>query len=116
MSTRVAKVLMNHGVFKSEHGLEGLLNADSFWESQPYGTRLYYGDGIADYLHRSVLRSAVDAITASCDVDDLRECNAMLLEACIAFVTAYEKSLQLEKTDVALMLAKNAIAKAKGIL
>lgn len=40
------------------HGIEGLLNADAFWEQQPYGTRLYYGDGIADYLHRGVLRSA----------------------------------------------------------
>lgn len=37
-----------------------------------------------------------------------------LLEACQAFVTAYEKSLQLEKTDTALRLAKAAIAKANG--
>jgi hypothetical protein len=37
-----------------------------------------------------------------------------LLEACEAFVEAYEKSLQLEKTDVAVRLAKVAIAKATG--
>jgi len=48
-----------------------------------------------------------------------RDANAMLisaapdlLEACLAFVEAYEKSLQLEKTDVALRMAKQAIAKA----
>lgn len=37
-----------------------------------------------------------------------------LFEACEAFVTAYKKSLQLEKTDVAIALARDAIAKAKG--
>lgn len=37
-----------------------------------------------------------------------------LLAACEAFVIAWEKSLQLEKTDHALMLAKEAIAIAKG--
>lgn len=37
-----------------------------------------------------------------------------LLEACQAFVTAYEKPHQLEKTDTALRLAKAAIAKANG--
>ena len=37
-----------------------------------------------------------------------------LLEACEAFVEAWEKSLQLEKTDVALRMAKAAIRKAKG--
>lgn len=37
-----------------------------------------------------------------------------LLKACQAFVTAYEKSLQLEKTDAALRLAKLAIAEATG--
>ena len=37
-----------------------------------------------------------------------------LLAACEAFVTAHEKSHQLEKTDVAVRKAKAAIAKAKG--
>jgi hypothetical protein len=37
-----------------------------------------------------------------------------LLSACKAFVEAWEKSLQLEKTDVALRMAKDAIAKAEG--
>jgi hypothetical protein len=54
----VEELLAANGVFKGSHGIEGLLNADAFWEQQPYGTRLYYGDGIADYLHRGVLRSA----------------------------------------------------------
>lgn len=37
-----------------------------------------------------------------------------LLEACQAFVAVWEKSHQLEKTDVALRLARAAIAKATG--
>jgi len=52
------RFLQDGGVFKGEKGLDGLLNANEFWEQQPYGTRLYYGDGIADYLHRDVLRTA----------------------------------------------------------
>lgn len=41
-----ADTLTAHGVFKGARGLEGLLNADAFWQQQPYGTRLYYGDGV----------------------------------------------------------------------
>ena len=37
-----------------------------------------------------------------------------LLEACEKFVEAYEKSLQLEKTDVAVRMAKIAIERARG--
>jgi len=48
------------------------------------------------------------------DDDDARLTSAApdLLAACKAFVEAYEKS-QLKKTDVALTLAKAAIAKAQ---
>lgn len=59
----VADVLVSQGVFKGAHGLEGLAQASEFWEQQPYGTRLYYGAGIADYLHRGVLETAVRALT-----------------------------------------------------
>jgi hypothetical protein len=54
--------LRREGVFKGFAGLEGLAEADAFWEQQTYGTRLYYGDGIADYLHRSVLKAAICAL------------------------------------------------------
>jgi len=37
-----------------------------------------------------------------------------LLAACKAFVEAWEKSSQLEKTDVALQMAKSAIARAES--
>lgn len=56
--------LTTQGVFKGAHGLRGLLEADVFWERQMYGTRLYYGPGIADYLHRGVLGAAVEALDA----------------------------------------------------
>ena len=62
MSEQVIKELTNQGVFKGAEGLEGLAEADDFWERQEYGTRLYYGPGIADYLHRSVLRAAIEVI------------------------------------------------------
>ena len=54
--------LAEAGVFKGAGGLEGLLNAREFWEQQPYGTRLYYGEGGLDYLHRDVLRAAVEIL------------------------------------------------------
>ena len=50
------------GLFKGADGLQKLADADSFWLAQPYGTRLFFGDGIADYLHRDVLRAAVKAL------------------------------------------------------
>jgi hypothetical protein len=55
----VSDILTADGVFLGQDGLEGLANANSFWELQPYGTRLYYGEGGMDYLHRDVLKSAI---------------------------------------------------------
>jgi hypothetical protein len=46
-------------VFKGADGLKKLAEHNAFWEQQPYGTRLYFGDGITEYLHRDVLRAAV---------------------------------------------------------
>lgn len=51
------------GVFKGAEGLQKLAECQAFWDEQPYGTRLYFGPGITDYLHRDVLRAAVTAIT-----------------------------------------------------
>lgn len=47
------------GVFKGAEGLRGLLDAQDFWDQQPYGTRLYFGEMANEYLHRDVLRAAV---------------------------------------------------------
>lgn len=47
-------------VFKGNGGLRGLLEADAFWDQQPYETRLYYGAGVTEYLQRGVLRAAVE--------------------------------------------------------
>ena len=60
--------LSQAGVFKGLEGLRGLLCSDSFWENQPYGTRLYYGDGVADYLHRDVLRAAVQILETNAEL------------------------------------------------
>lgn len=61
------------GVFKGAHGLRGLAESQAFWDGQPYNTRLYYGDGGGDYLHRDVLRAVVrllDTQPASAAVAD----------------------------------------------
>lgn len=52
------------GVFLGADGLRRLAESDEFWSKEPYGTRLYFGDGVADYLHRDVLRAAVSALRA----------------------------------------------------
>lgn len=66
-------LLADAGVFKGHDGLRGLAESTAFWERQEYGTRLYYGDGATDYLHRGVLWCAVNALdTAASDIDDLR--------------------------------------------
>ena len=59
MSDIADRLSLMAGVFKGENGLRGLVDSQEFWDKQPYGTRLYYGDGGADYLHRDVLRAAV---------------------------------------------------------
>ncbi len=46
-------------IFKGAEGLAKLAECQEFWDQQPYGTRLYFGTGISDYLHRDVLRAAV---------------------------------------------------------
>lgn len=59
--------LAGAGVFRGAGGLEGILKADAFWNANEYGTRLYYGSGVGDYLHRDVLRVAVDILNKSPD-------------------------------------------------
>lgn len=54
--------LVEAGVFKGAHGLRGLLQATEFWSNQPYTTRLYYGNGQFDYLHRDVLHAALQIL------------------------------------------------------
>ena len=50
----------DHGVFKGADGLRKLVDSQPFWDEQSYGTRLYFGPNITDYLHRDVLRAAVE--------------------------------------------------------
>jgi hypothetical protein len=57
--------LQRAGVFVGMSGLRGLAEADEFWEGQMYGTRFYYGPGGGQYLHRSVLRSAIQILDAA---------------------------------------------------
>lgn len=81
MSDEITKKLANVGVFKGFEGLEGLANAKDFWNALPYGTRLYYGDGIADYLHRDVLGAAVQVLATP---DPLEELPARIVAMCKA--------------------------------
>jgi hypothetical protein len=62
---QVDKSLDKQDVIKGYHGLKELLDVDDFWHKQLYGTRLYYGNGVADYLHRDVLRAAVHALATA---------------------------------------------------
>lgn len=55
-------VLSQAGVFKGAEGLRGLYDDEDFWTRQPYGTRFYYGQGIAEYLHRSILGTAISSL------------------------------------------------------
>lgn len=55
-------LLADEGVFAGHAGLRGLYESDKFWAAQEYGTRLYFGDGVTAYLHRSVLGAAISAL------------------------------------------------------
>ena len=86
-------VAWDASVFKGSEGLRGLLDEQEFWDRQLYGTRLYYGAGGMDYLHRDVLRAAVDALAGpspqaaesvsqwdgNCSLDPSRECETWQL-------------------------------------
>ena len=61
-ATPLIKALGAEGVFLGFGGLEGLAECQTFWDRQPYTTRLYYGLGGCDYLHRDILRAAVRAL------------------------------------------------------
>lgn len=62
------------GLFKGADGLQKMADADAFWLTQPYRTRLYFGDGIADYLHRDVLRAAVKGLAGSTASSQVEPC------------------------------------------
>ena len=62
---------------------------------------------------KSNARLIADAPNLLAERDRLASLNRELVDACQAFVTAYEKSCQLEKTDVAVRMARAALAKAK---
>ncbi len=67
-----------------------------------------YDEAVADcYATEARLRRELDA------QDRLDAAAPELLAACKAFVEAWEKSHQLEKTDVALGMARAAIAHAE---
>lgn len=65
--SEVERKLSAAGVYKGASGLEGLLNAQDFWDQKSYGTRLYYGPGATDYLHRGVLSAAVQILSKPVD-------------------------------------------------
>jgi len=77
MPRKAEHLLADEGVFKGHEGLRRLSEAADFWQQQPYGTRLYFGHGGLDYLHRSVLEAALSALdkaaTLKADLAALRE-------------------------------------------
>jgi len=101
MPRKAEHLLADEGVFKGHEGLRRLSEAADFWQQQPYGTRLYFGHGGLDYLHRSVLEAALSALdkaaTLKADLAALRE------------QVAEERDL-VEKLQRALMFWMPAIA------
>lgn len=60
---RTEHVLSDAGVFKGHEGLRQLAECENFWQQRPYGTRLYFDEEYPGrYLHRSVLRAAIQAM------------------------------------------------------
>ena len=61
--------LTEAGIFKGAEGLRGLAENNAFWDLQEYGTRLYYGTGSTEYLHRDVLRTALKILDIQNETD-----------------------------------------------
>lgn len=94
-------------------GMRGGYNADIVYDRSG---KEYYEDKSICQLHGLAMHRQLSEMDDSEELANARLIAAApeLLEACEAFVEAWEKCLQLEKTDVALRMAKDAIAKAKG--
>lgn len=83
------------------------------WKAEPGSHKNVY------IIHYSRGPLAIVNVGGKAPIDGTNEANAHLmaaapdlLAACQAFVEAWEKSHQLEKTDIALRMAKQAIEKA----
>ena len=101
MSDRKAEhLLADQGVFKGHEGLRGLAECNEFWSKQEYGTRLYWGDGVAAYLHRSVLRAAIRALDECADLK--RQLEEMRDQIVKRNDRIAELERQLEETEGAL--------------
>lgn len=73
---------------------------------EPYGFGICHPETVCEETTVCAVESEADANLIAAAPD--------LLAACEAFVKAWERSQQLEKTDVALQMAKQAIEKVTG--
>ena len=96
-------VLARRGVFKGADGLRRIAECQAFWDEHPYGTRLYFEDAGDGYLHRDVLRSAVDAL----------DLYSAAIEVVRKFVSAAEES---ESTLHFSQLADKFVEEARDVL
>lgn len=99
-------MLAKQGLFKGHDGLRGLLKCDDFWDKQEYGTRLYFDDGAAPYLHRDCLNSAVKALDAA---GEMYEALKELVE-----VSPCQNGCAIDDMTCATRKAEAAIDKAEG--
>ncbi len=73
--------IVRGGVFKGSDQLTRLAEFSEFWDRQEYQTRLYFGDGIADYLQRGVLQSALKSFAKAIRERDEARSALFALEA-----------------------------------
>ena len=112
MSTKAEHILTKHGVFAGHTGLRDLANSDDFWRDKMYGTRLYFGN---NYLHRGVLKAAVEALDSQGAVMDSAKSLYSALDNLCAVVGLTPISGNKETLQDAFDQAIEALEKHKSI-
>lgn len=102
---RTEHVLSDAGVFKGHEGLRQLAECENFWQQRPYGTRLYFDEEYPGrYLHRSVLRAAIQAMDSFAEQKNTieREVTAVTSQLAEARSIAWEWGQGVDDAEAAI--------------